>query len=69
MKEGIASTSLVPVYLGVLLEGEREHGELVVQAAACHRVPAGRVGAAHDPGGGQCQRVLLVGRERVLRLS
>ena len=58
-----------PVYLGVLLESEREHSELVIQASARHRVTAGRVGTAHDPGGGQRQRVLLVRGERVLRVS
>ena len=54
------------LYLRVLLEGEGEHSELVVQAAARHRVATGRVGAAHHPGGRQRQSVLFVGRKRIL---
>ena len=51
--------------LTVVLHGEREHGQLVVQATAGHRRAAGRVGAAHHPGRRQGQRVLLVGGEGV----
>ena len=51
--------------LGVVLHGEREHGQLVVQTTAGHSGAAGRVGAAHDPGGGQGEGVLLVGGEGV----
>ena len=40
---------------------------LVVEAAARHGRAAGRVCAAHDPGGGKRQRVLLVGGEGVLQ--
>ena len=48
------------LYLGVLLHGEGEHGELVVQPPAGDGGSGGGVGAAHDPGGGEAQGVLLV---------
>ena len=48
------------LYLGVLLHGEGEHGELVVQPPAGDGGSGGGVSAAHDPGGGEAQGVLLV---------
>ena len=50
----------------VVLQREGEDGQLVVQPPAGYGLTAGRVGAAHDPGGGQGQRVLLVRRVGVL---
>ena len=48
------------LYLGVLLHGEGEHGELVVQPPAGDGGSGGGVGASHDPGGGEAQGVLLL---------
>jgi hypothetical protein len=62
---GVRAHHLLPGR-AVVLQREGEDGELVVQAAARHRLPAGRVGAAHHPRGGQRQRVLLVSRVGVL---
>jgi hypothetical protein len=62
---GVRAHHLLPGR-AVVLQGEGEYGELVIQAAARHRLPAGRVGAAHHPSGGQGQSVLLVSRVGVL---
>ena len=55
--------------LAVLLHGEWEHCQLVVQSTTGHSRATGRVGAPHHPGGGQCQGMLFVGGESVLKLQ
>ena len=52
--------------LRVVFHCERKDCQLVVQSPTCYRGATGGVGTPHHPGGGQCQRVLLVSSESIL---